>query len=122
MALKMESIPDDLTVTVEKTLRQLRIPGHLIGLQYLIAAVSKAIKDPSYPLFVTKRMYPEIGLQLGSSGKAVERAMRNAVRFGWDLGNKSQLEQMAGYPLLKRPNNALFVDIVATYIRYNLHT
>ncbi len=121
MTLTSGPVQDDLTVIVEKTLRSLRISGHLIGLQYLVAAVSKAVKDPLYPLYVTKKIYPEIAFQFSSSDKAVERAIRTAIRSGWELGNSAQLEEIAGYPLKKFPTNAMFIDLVATHIRYDLH-
>lgn len=100
----------------EEVLRSLHIPGTLKGLSYLTYAVSETVKDPRRTDFITKDLYHEIARQYGTKALSVERAMRGAIRVSWENA-RNELDQMAGYHLVKRPTNKEFIDLVAFYIR-----
>ncbi len=118
--IAMEPAQDyELMVLVEKTLRQLRISGKLVGLRYLVYAVTETVKDPARTQLITKDMYPAISREFNSDPRRVERAIRTAIGACWDSGGKDELDQMAGYHLVKRPTNLEFIDLVAAYIRYS---
>ena len=108
----------ELMVLVEKTLRRLHITGKLLGLRYLVYAVTETVKDPSRTQLITKDMYPAISNIFYTEAKRVERAIRSAVEVCWNCAGRDELDQMAGYHLDKRPTNTEFIDLVAAYIRY----
>ena len=100
----------------EAILRSLHINGTLKGLGYLTYAVSETVRDPRRTEYITKDLYLEIARAYGTTASRVERAMRWSIRFSWEFCRK-ELDQMAGYHLVKRPTNREFIDFVAFYIR-----
>lgn len=111
-----ETINCSLEQRAETILRSLHINGTLKGLAYLTYAVSETVRDPRRTEFITKDLYLEIARVYGTTASRVERAMRWAIRFSWEFCQK-ELDQMAGYHLVKRPTNREFIDLVAFYIR-----
>lgn len=101
---------------VEDVLRSLHIPGTLKGLSYLTYAVSETVKDPKRTELITKDLYHEIARLYGTKALSVEHAMRGAIRVSWETA-RNELDQMAGYHLVKRPTNKEFIDHIAFYIR-----
>lgn len=101
---------------VETMLRTLHIPGTVDGMAYLTYAISETVKDPQRTKFITKDLYSEIARTYRTKATNVERSMRWAVQMSWDTA-KNELDQMAGYHLVKRPTNKEFIDLVAFYIR-----
>lgn len=109
---------EQLAWIVETVLRRLRISGKLKGLWYLNYAVIETVKDPFRTMLITKDLYPEIAKAHRTTIPRVERAIRTAVQSCWDNG-RNELDQMAGYHLVKRPSNTEFIDLVAAYIRHS---
>lgn len=105
-----------LELVVEQVLRSLRINGRLKGMQYLIYAITETVRDPARTKLITKDLYPKIARLYGSTASRVERDIRSAIRISWVYAQE-ELEQVAGYHLLKRPTNGEFIDFVAFYIR-----
>lgn len=101
---------------VESVLRSLHIPGTFKGLPYLTYAVTETVKDPQRIKLITKDLYREIARQYNTTPISVERAIRWAIHASWEFA-REELEQVAGYHLLKRPTNREFIDFVAFYIR-----
>lgn len=120
MSPAREPSPEELTRIVERVLRRLRVSGRLVGTRYLTCAISEAVTDPYSMLAVTKKLYPKIGAQYQTSPKAVEHALRTTIRSSWTGGGQQALEEMLGYCVGRRPSNAEFIDLVASYIRLNL--
>ena len=119
VSFTMEPAQDyEFMVMVEKTLRRLRITGKLLGLRYLVYAVTETVKDPNRTQLITKDLYPDIARIFHTEAKRVERAIRSAVEVCWNSAGRYELAQMAGYRLDKRPTNTEFIDLVAAYIRY----
>ena len=101
---------------VETVLRSLHIPGTIKGLLYLTHAVTATVQDPHRTELITKDLYPEIARAYNATPAGVDRAMRGAICMSWETA-RNELDQMAGYHLVKRPTNREFIDLVAFYIR-----
>ena len=110
---------DKLSTIVEIALRRLRIPGSLHGMWYLTYAIRKTVEDPVYIRFVTKVVYVDVAKHYRTTPSCVERAMRHAIEVCWRNDGRNELDQMAGYHMVKRPTNSEFIDLVAFYIRHN---
>ena len=101
---------------VEAVLRSLYVKGTLKGLRYLTYAVSETVKEPRRTELITKDLYREVARAYDATASRVERAMRWAIHISWEHA-REELDQMAGYHLVKRPTNREFIDLVAFYIR-----
>lgn len=115
-----EWLQDQAPDHVERVLRGLHITGKLVGLKYLVYAVSATVRDPDSTRYITKELYPEIAKHFGVTAAAAERAMRTAIQASWDRGGRETLDKMAGFHLTERPTNSEFLDIVAAYIARRL--
>ena len=68
-----------------------------------------------------KRIYGLIR-KLGATSKykgyffVVEHDIRTLINVCWE-GNKSFLDEIAGYPLEYKPTNSQFIDMLAYYLR-----
>lgn len=105
-----------LELQVSDLMRQLGIPAHLKGYQYLRKAIIIAIKDPAVMDGVTKILYPDIAKRFGTTASCVERAMRKAIEVAWDRGNIDFLQQYFGYtinPQTGKPTNSEFIATIA---------
>ncbi len=101
---------------VEKTLRSLHINGSWRGLRLLTCAITQTVLEPHRTELITKDLYRDIARRYKTTPERVERNIRRAIFLSWEAA-KEELDQMAGYHLVKRPTNREFIDLVAFYIR-----
>lgn len=106
-----------LEIEVEQLLRKLQMPGKLNGIQYLRDAIVSDISQPGRTQFITKELYPELAKIHGTTSQRVERAIRHAIEVCWKCGDRKLLDQIAGFPLKKRPTNSQFIDLISFYFR-----
>ena len=105
-----------LEVQISNLMRQLGIPAHLKGYQYLRKAIIMAMKDPAVMDGVTKILYPDIARCYGTTASCVERAMRKAIAVAWERGNIDFLQYYFGCtkkPQMAKPTNSEFIATVA---------
>ena len=105
-----------LEVQISNLMRQLGIPAHLKGYQYLRKAIIMAMKDPAVMDGVTKILYPDIAKCYGTTASCVERAMRTAIAVAWERGNIDFLQYYFGCtkkPQMAKPTNSEFIATVA---------
>ena len=105
-----------LEVQISNLMRQLGIPAHLKGYQYLRKAIIMAMKDPAVMDGVTKILYPDIAKCYGTTASCVERAMRKAIAVAWERGNIHFLQYYFGCtkkPQMAKPTNSEFIATVA---------
>ena len=105
-----------LEVQISNLMRQLGIPAHLKGYQYLRKAIIMAMKDPAVMDGVTKILYPDIAKCYGTTASCVERAMRKAIAVAWERGNIDFLQYYFGCtkkPQMAKPTNSAFIATVA---------
>lgn len=105
-----------LEVQISNLMRQLGIPAHLKGYQYLRKAIIMAMKDPAVMDGVTKILYPDIAKCYGTTASCVERAMRKAIAVAWEGGNIDFLQYYFGCtkkPQMAKPTNSEFIATVA---------
>lgn len=105
-----------LELRISDLMRQLGIPAHLKGYQYLRKAITLATEDPSVMDGVTKILYPDIAKCYRTKASCVERAMRKAIEVAWDRGDIDFLQQCFGYtikPETGKPTNSEFIATIA---------
>ncbi len=109
---------DEMVVT--EILHQIGVPAHIKGYQFLRGAILLTMQDPEYINAVTKRLYPEIARQNGTTASRVERAIRHAIEVAWDRGDVDTLNSYFGYTihnLRGKPTNSEFIAMIADRMR-----
>lgn len=91
---------------------QLGITPNYIGFYQLLFALELVSREPDALLLVTKRLYPAVAKEFGTTWKAVERNIRFAVCVAWTR-NPDFLSRLARYTVTEKPKTAQFLAILA---------
>ena len=105
-----------LEMRVTEIIHQIGVPAHIKGYQYLRDAILMAIEDDDIINAVTKRLYPQIAKQNGTTASRVERAIRHAIEVAWDRGDLETLQKYFGYTVSNakgKPTNSEFIAMIA---------
>lgn len=114
--------PADLDLTVTEILHQIGVPAHIKGYYYLRSSIKMVVEDQSILSAITKRLYPDVTKENGTTASRVERAIRHAIEVAWDRGNVEVLEQYFGYTINSsrgKPTNSEFIAMIADKINMN---
>ncbi len=113
----------NLEFTVSEHLRNIGVPPHIKGYQYLRKAIIMCIEDITILDFITKQLYPDIAKIFNTTSDRVERAMRHAIETAWVRGRNSSVEQIFGYSNLNsiRPTNSEFIATLSDKIRLQIN-
>lgn len=114
--------PADLDLTVTEILHQIGVPAHIKGYYYLRSSIKMVVEDQSILSAITKRLYPDVAKENGTTASRVERAIRHAIEVAWDRGNVEVLEQYFGYTINSsrgKPTNSEFIAMIADKINMN---
>lgn len=95
----------------------LGIPMKYMGHSYLDYAVELALSDDSMLSAVTTKLYPSIAEHFDVTPASVNRNMRTAIDHCWERGNRTLLDEIAGYPLRYRPSVSEFISLLVAHIR-----
>lgn len=118
----MNTIESDVT----KIIREIGIPAHIKGYQYIREAIIMSVNDMNMLNFITKLLYPSIAKKYKTTSSSVERAIRHAIEVAWMRGKIDVLEEMFGYTVSAgkgKPTNSEFIAMIADKLRiaYKMH-
>lgn len=105
---------------VTKIMRDVGVPAHIKGYQYIRDAIIMAINDREIISAVTKRLYPELAKNHNTTPSRVERAIRHAIEVAWNRGKVDTINKLFGYTINTRkgkPTNSEFIALVADTLR-----
>lgn len=108
---------------ITKLFVDIGIPANLKGYNYLKTAIIECIYNHHQIDFMTKELYPLIGLKYDCSGMSVERSMRTAIRVAVERGNEKTLDNLFGHTISiykDNPTNSEFISIIAEKLRLKL--
>ena len=108
---------------ITKLFVDIGIPANLKGYNYLKTAIIECVYNHHQIDFMTKELYPLIGLKYDCSGMSVERSMRTAVRVAVERGNEKTLDELFGHTISiykDHPTNSEFISIIAEKLRLKL--
>lgn len=111
-----ESAKICLSDYVKEALCCLHIPPHLLGYQYLAYALEQVALEPLRVKGLTKLLYQEIARLYSTDYRAVEHAVRTAIKACWNGGGRETLDKMSYTHLVQRPWATEFIAIVAQHI------
>lgn len=113
---RKENSPLTLKHLVTLMLREIGVPAHIKGYQYLREAILIAIDDMEVINAVTKVLYPEVAKRFDTTASRVERAIRHAIEVAWNRGDLETLQKYFGYTVSNvkgKPTNSEFIAMIA---------
>lgn len=81
---------------VDKLLMKVGVPPHAKGYGHIKTALKLLEKDPTYIDELTKRLYPAVAEERGTSSRGVERGIRHGVESAFDRMPPELQEEMFG--------------------------
>lgn len=118
VAQAIKARPIDMEVT--NIIREIGIPAHIKGYQYLRDAILMIISEMELLGAVTKVLYPAIAEKYSTTPSRVERAIRHAIEVAWSRGNMDMINKIFGYTVKLekgKPTNSEFMAMIADKLR-----
>lgn len=113
----------DLQVTISEIMRQIGVPAHIKGYQYLRESIILTVDDPEFMHAVTKLLYPTVAKNNHTTASRVERAIRHAIEVAWDRGDVDVLSSYFGYTIQNsrgKPTNSEFIAMISDKLRVEM--
>ncbi len=101
---------------ISKIFVSIGIPPHIKGYQYLRTAIKMCTKDTTIISAITKRLYPDVAKEYGTTASKVERAIRHAIEVCWNRGKIDTINNIFGSQVFTkndRPTNGEFIALLA---------
>jgi len=114
---------NDLEVTITDVMREIGVPAHIKGYQYLRQSIVLTVKDPELMHAVTKLLYPTVAKTNHTTPSRVERAIRHAIEVAWDRGDVDVLSSYFGYTIQNsrgKPTNSEFIAMISDKLRLEM--
>ncbi|VBB07998.1 transcription sporulation two-component dna-binding phosphorylation sensory regulation transduction metal-binding calcium [Lucifera butyrica] len=121
VAQAIKARPIDVEVT--NIIREIGIPAHIKGYQYLRDAIMMIINEVELLGAVTKVLYPMIAEKYSTTPSRVERAIRHAIEVAWGRGNVEMINRIFGYTVKLdkgKPTNSEFMAMIADKLRMEM--
>lgn len=121
VAQAIKARPVDVEVT--NIIREIGIPAHIKGYQYLRDAIMMIISEIELLGAVTKVLYPQIAEKYSTTPSRVERAIRHAIEVAWNRGNIEMINKIFGYTVKLekgKPTNSEFMAMIADKLRMEM--
>ncbi len=113
----------DLEVTISDVMREIGVPAHIKGYQYLRESIVLTVKDPELMHAVTKLLYPTVAKTNHTTPSRVERAIRHAIEVAWDRGDVDVLSSYFGYTIQNsrgKPTNSEIIAMISDKLRLEM--
>jgi len=122
MTLEQKQFLFDSTLEsdITKMIREIGIPAHIKGYQYIREGIMMSVKDPEILNYITKFLYPTIAKKYRTTTSSVERAIRHAIEVAWNRGKMEAMEELFGYSVNSgkgKPTNSEFIALIADKFR-----
>ncbi len=112
-----------LEVSISGVMREIGVPAHIKGYEYLRESIKLTVKDPELMHAVTKVLYPTVAKTNKTTASRVERAIRHAIEVAWDRGDVDVLSSYFGYTIQNsrgKPTNSEFIAMIADKLRLDM--
>lgn len=113
----------DLEIEVTNLIREVGIPAHMVGYQYIREAIMLAVNNEDMFKSITKVLYPAVAKRFNTTPQKVERAIRNAIENAWNRGNPDSIDSIFGYSSgfsKGKPTNSEFIAMMSDKMRLAL--
>lgn len=105
---------------VTEIIREIGIPAHIKGYQYIREGIMMAVEEPNMLNYITKLLYPTIAKKYKTTSSSVERAIRHAIEVAWSRGKMDAIQELFGYTIHAgkgKPTNSEFIALIADKLR-----
>ncbi|MGN0170878.1 MAG: sporulation initiation factor Spo0A C-terminal domain-containing protein [Lachnospiraceae bacterium] len=103
---------------IKNIFREIDVPIHSKGYDYLKEAVLMAVEDAQVLDLVSETLYPSIAKLYQTSLNRVEEGIRNAIEITWLHGRSEEMKNILGFSIDgEKPTNIEFIARVADKIR-----
>jgi len=105
---------------IGRLLREIGVPGNLLGCAYLRTALQLLLREPSLGHAITRSLYPRVASAHGTTASCVERAIRHAIAQTFSRGGSASYRAALGRlasSVGDRPTNAEFLAQTAECLR-----
>ncbi len=113
----------DLEIQVTNLMRDVGIPPHMAGYQYMREAIIQTINNSKVFSSITRVLYPAVAQKFNTTPQKVERAIRNAIESAWSRGNPDTIDSLFGYTInysKGKPTNSEFIAMMADKVRISM--
>lgn len=117
------SYEKNLEIVISDVMRQIGVPAHIKGYQYLRQSIMLTVHDPELMHAVTKILYPTVAKNNKTTASRVERAIRHAIEVAWDRGDVDILSSYFGYTIQNsrgKPTNSEFIAMISDKLRLDM--
>ena len=121
--VKVSGSERELEIIISDVMRQIGVPAHIKGYQYLRQSILLSVKEPELLQAVTKVLYPTVAKNNKTTSSRVERAIRHAIEVAWDRGDVDVLSSYFGYTIENsrgKPTNSEFIAMISDKLRLEL--
>jgi len=111
---------NDLEIDISTILREIGVPAHIKGYQYIRDAIVIVVEKREILAAVTKELYPMIAAKNNTTSSRVERAIRHAIEVAWNRGKLDTINKLFGYTVETnkgKPTNSEFIALIADKLR-----
>ena len=101
-------------------LREIGVPAHLMGYDYIRTTIVYAMDNPEALDVVTKVLYPEVAKRYKTTPSRVERAIRHAIEVAWKRGKLETIDGIFGYTVdtsKGKPTNSEFLCMLVDHLK-----
>ena len=113
----------DVELIISDIMRQIGVPAHIKGYQYLRTSIMLCVEDADMMGSVTKILYPTVAKMYKTTSSRVERAIRHAIEVAWDRGDVDVLSSYFGYTIQSdrgKPTNSEFIAMISDRIKLSM--
>ncbi len=113
----------DIELVISDIMRQIGVPAHIKGYQYLRTSIMLCVEDNDMLGSVTKILYPTVAKMYQTTSSRVERAIRHAIEVAWDRGDVDVLSSYFGYTIQSqrgKPTNSEFIAMISDKIKLSM--
>lgn len=113
----------DLTFRITQILREIGVPAHIKGYEYLRHAIRLAVCDHVYLDCITCQLYPAVAKEFNTTPSRVERAIRHTIEIAWDRGDLDVLQKWFGFTVSNtkgKPTNSEFIACMSDTLRLEM--
>lgn len=96
-------------------IRKLGVTSKYKGYYFVADAIHLTMNSQGKPIFITKDIYPYLARKYKTTPMNIEHNIRTVISVCWDT-NRKRMNEIAGYPLVYKPTNSEFIDMVAYYL------
>lgn len=96
-------------------IRKLGATSKYKGYFFVADAIQLAMDSHDKPIRITKDIYPYLARKYKTTTLNIEHNIRTVINVCWEM-NRKEVVEIVDYPLIYKPTNSEFIDMVAYYL------